>query len=53
MFFETLNFNRLHGVMITNERTISSMSSGMKKGILRDYYFKNGNYIDGWMYLHA
>ena len=51
--FETLNFNRLHGVtMITNERTISSiLSSGMKKeGILRDYYFKNGNYIDGWMY---
>jgi [ribosomal protein S5]-alanine N-acetyltransferase len=51
--FETLNYNRLHGVtMITNERTISSiLSCGMKKeGILRDYYFKNGNYIDGWMY---
>ncbi|MDB4013439.1 GNAT family N-acetyltransferase [Flavobacteriaceae bacterium] len=51
--FETLNYNRLHGVtMITNERTISSiLSCGMKKeGILRDYYFKNGNYIDGWTY---
>ena len=51
--FETLNYNRLHGVtMITNERTISSiLSCGMmKEGILRDYYFKNGNYIDGWTY---
>ena len=51
--FETLDFNRLHGVtMISNERTISSiLSCGMKKeGLLRDYYFKNGNYIDGWMY---
>ena len=51
--FETLDYNRLHGVtMISNERTISSiLSCGMKKeGLLRDYYFKNGNYIDGWMY---
>lgn len=51
--FETLNFNRLFGVtMITNERTISSvLSCGMlKEGVLRDYYFKDGSYIDGWMY---
>ena len=51
--FETLNYNRLHGVtMISNERTISSiLSCGMKKeGILRGYYFKNGNFIDGWTY---
>ena len=51
--FVTLDFNRLHGVtMISNERTISSiLSCGMKKeGLLRDYYFKNGNYIDGWAY---
>ena len=51
--FETLDFNRLHGVtMITNERTISSiLSCGMKKeGTLRDYYCKSGNYIDGWAY---
>ena len=51
--FGTLDFNRLHGVtMISNERTISSiLSCGMKKeGLLRDYYFKNGNYIDGWAY---
>jgi [ribosomal protein S5]-alanine N-acetyltransferase len=51
--FATLDFNRLHGVtMISNERTISSiLSCGMKKeGLLRDYYFKNGNYIDGWSY---
>ena len=51
--FETLNYNRLYGVcMINNERTISSiLSCGMKKeGVLRDYYFKNGKYINGWAY---
>ena len=51
--FETLDFNRIHGVtMIKNERTISSvLSCGMiKEGILRDYYFKNGKYINGWTY---
>ena len=38
--------------MINNERTISSiLSCGMKKeGVLRDYYFKNGKYINGWAY---
>lgn len=51
--FESLNFNRLHGVtMINNERTISSvLSCGMKKeGVLRDYYCKNEKYIDGLTY---
>jgi len=51
--FEKLKFNRLYGVtMVTNERTISSiLSCGMKKeGILRDFYCKEGIYINGWSY---
>lgn len=51
--FEELSFNRLHGItMLGNEKTISSiLSCGMtNEGIVRDYYFKDGKYIDGWMY---
>ena len=51
--FKTLCFNRLHGItMINNERTISSiLSCGMtNEGVLRDYYCKNGEYVDGWTY---
>ena len=51
--FETLCFNRLHGItMINNERTISSiLSCGMtNEGVLRDYYCKNGEHVDGWTY---
>ena len=52
-FFEILKFNRLYGVtMINNERTISSIKScGMvEEGILRDFYCKDGDFIDGWSY---
>ena len=51
--FEILKFNRLYGVtMINNERTISSiLSCGMvEEGILRDFYCKDGDFIDGWSY---
>jgi acyl carrier protein len=51
--FEVLELNRLDGItMINNERTISSLLSvGMKhEGILRQFYCKNGIFIDGWKY---
>jgi len=51
--FEVLELNRLDGItMINNERTISSLLAvGMKpEGILRQFYSKNGVYIDGWKY---
>jgi ribosomal-protein-alanine N-acetyltransferase len=51
--FEILELNRLEGItMVNNEKTISSLlASGMKEeGILRQYYCKNGNFIDGWKY---
>ncbi len=51
--FETLCLNRLEGItMINNERTKSSLiASGMKnEGILRQFYCKNGIFIDGWKY---
>ena len=51
--FEVLELNRLDGItMINNERTISSLLAvGMKpEGILRQYYSKNGRFIDGWKY---
>ena len=51
--FEELNLNRLHGItMITNKRTIESvLASGMKhEGIIRDYYCKKDDFIDGWQY---
>lgn len=51
--FEVLELNRLHGVtMVTNKRAISSvLASGMSnEGILRQYYCKNGVFIDGWCY---
>ena len=51
--FEVLELNRLDGItMINNERTISSLLAvGMKpEGILRQFYSKNGIYIDGWKY---
>ncbi len=51
--FETLKFNRLHGItMVNNERTISSIyAAGFKKeGIIRDYYLKDKRFIDGLKY---
>ena len=51
--FESLGLNRLHGItMVNNERTISSIyGAGFKKeGVLRDYYFKDNNFIDGLKY---
>ena len=51
--FTKLNFNRIYGNTFTsNKRAISSLiSTGMsEEGIARQYYFKNGKYIDSWMY---
>ena len=51
--FNKLGFNRLYGItMMKNEKTISAaLASGFKKeAIVKDYYFKNGKYIDGWSY---
>ena len=51
--FETLSLNRLHGItMVHNKRTIESvLASGAKnEGIIRDYYCKDGVFIDGWQY---
>ena len=51
--FETLGLNRLHGItMVNNKRTIESvLASGAKnEGIIRDYYCKDGVFIDGWQY---
>ncbi len=51
--FEILELNRLDGItMITNERTKASLvASGMtNEGVLRQFYCKNGLFIDGWKY---
>lgn len=51
--FEVLELNRMYGVtMVTNQRAISSvLASGMShEGILRQFYCKNGVFIDGWCY---
>jgi len=51
--FEDLGLNRLHGItMISNKRTIESvLASGMlHEGIAKDYYCKDGIFIDGWSY---
>lgn len=51
--FEDLSLNRLHGItMISNKRTIESvLASGMlHEGIAKDYYCKDGIFIDGWQY---
>ncbi len=51
--FEVLELNRLFGTtMITNERTIASLhASGMKhEGTLRQFYCKQGEFVDGWQY---
>ncbi len=51
--FEVLQLNRLYGTtMTTNERAITSLlSTGMKyEGTLRQYYCKQGVYVDGWHY---
>ena len=51
--FTKLIFNRIYGNTFTsNKRAISSLiSTGMKEeGIARQYYFKDGSYIDSWMY---
>ena len=51
--FEKLLFNRIYGNTFTsNKRAISSLiSTGVKEeGIARQHYFKDGKYIDSWMY---
>ena len=51
--FSKLLFNRIYGnTFVTNKRAISSLiSAGMKEeGIARQYYFKDGKYVDSWMY---
>jgi len=51
--FEILELNRLYGVtMIGNKRMISSLlSSGMQhEGVARQYYLKDGIFVDGWIY---
>jgi RimJ/RimL family protein N-acetyltransferase/acyl carrier protein len=51
--FEILGLNRLYGItMLNNKRTIESvLAAGAKnEGIVRDYYCKNGSFIDGWQY---
>ena len=51
--FDKLLFNRIYGnTFVTNKRAISSLiSTGMKEeGIARQYYFKDGKYVDSWMY---
>lgn len=51
--FEVLELNRLHGItMVNNYRTIESViASGAKEeGVIRDFYCKNGEFIDGWQY---
>lgn len=51
--FSVLRLNRLDGVTIaTNERTISSLlAAGMKQeGLLRQFFCKDGIYLDGWKY---
>lgn len=51
--FEVLRLNRLHGItMVTNQKTISSvLATGMShEGIAREFYCKNGIFIDGWRY---
>ena len=51
--FDVLELNRLHGItMVNNHRTIESvLASGMKhEGIARDYYCKDGVFVDGWTY---
>ena len=51
--FTKLIFNRIYGNTFTsNKRAISSLiSTGMKEeGIARQYYFKDGKYVDSWMY---
>ena len=51
--FSILELNRLDGTtMIHNGRTIASLrAAGMKEeGILRQFYCKDGEFIDGWKY---
>ena len=51
--FKELKLNRLYGkTMINNERTIKSvLAAGMlKEGIAKEYYCKNGQFIDAWLY---
>jgi ribosomal-protein-alanine N-acetyltransferase len=51
--FQILQLNRLSGItMINNLRTIASVqSAGMKyEGTIREFYYKNEQFIDGWQY---
>ncbi|MBF0205427.1 MAG: GNAT family N-acetyltransferase [Oligoflexia bacterium] len=51
--FMTLELNRIYGhTLITNKRAISALISAgcTNEGILRDYFQKNGQFIDAWVY---
>lgn len=51
--FESLKLHRLYGTtMVNNKRTISSILAAgfQKEGILRDFYHKQGSFIDGLKY---
>ena len=51
--FDVLSLNRLFGhTMITNKKAIECVkASGCElEGILRDYYKKDDNFIDAWIY---
>lgn len=51
--FETLGLNRLWGqTMVTNQKTVSVLlAAGCKhEGNLRDFYCKNGKFVDAWAY---
>ena len=51
--FNTLKLNRLHGItMVSNLPTIESVKAAgfLHEGIAKDFYCKNGKFIDGWRY---
>ncbi len=51
--FEVLGINRLWGqTMLTNKKTVSVLlAAGCKhEGNLRDFYCKNGKFVDAWAY---
>lgn len=51
--FSTLKLNRLHGItMVSNLPTIESVKAAgfLHEGIAKDFYCKNGKFINGWRY---
>ena len=51
--FSTLKLNRLHGItMVSNLPTIESVKAAgfLHEGTAKDFYCKNGKFIDGWRY---